>query len=452
MVGGSTEGGMCAQRFKISVVFAVDLAHFLVADTKNRRSLQELRATGEFSTLLKQHYIGTASGLGAWVSEANRITDHMDTAAAEGGKKVWTHQFVAHYSPLLLLAQENCLRTSERLVPVDAALDPTGESRGGVFRGVTYRLAVDGVITASYDAEFTAEVYAVAEVVKALTTFRLDAFRTFLHFVQDHFGSEARLGPSAKGKRLNFASQHNISRDELNGMTHAHTLVVIEGFIDGADLRSTVDRDRVVESVELVGILNQAPWYRSYARDYCATIKNKQLGRRADDIYITDQRTTVVVSSQYWNPADTIRLYRLYLLRTVEHHVARLALLTQQLSFHREHEELRSLEVKEPFRALPLVLACRANLTLLNESLDFSRLARHGFTRRIAEELRAEMGITEALEAIRNRVADMSAAIDLKSSVTSARVSLARASFNNLLQTVAIVIAVVALLLAVLPS
>ena len=94
-------------------------------------------------------------------------------------------------------------------------------------------------------------------------------------------------------------------------------------------------------------------------------------------------------------------------------------------------------------------MAVRANLTLLYESLDFSLLARHGFTRRVAEELRAEMGVADALEAMRKRVWDMSAAIDLKSSVTSAQAAFDQASRNNTLQTIAIILAVLALLASV---
>jgi hypothetical protein len=141
-------------------------------------------------------------------------------------------------------------------------------------------------------------------------------------------------------------------------------------------------------------------------------------------------------------PGGLVRLLR----PGLPHHLARLALLSQQLTFCREHEELRPLETKEPFDALPLVLAVRANLTLLSESLDFSLLARHGFTRRIAEELRREMGLADALEAMAKRVQDMSTAIDLKSSVRSAQAALDRASRNNTLQTVAVVVAVLALL------
>jgi len=341
---------MRARRLKISVVFAVDLARFLVPDVGKCRLLQELRATEEFSTLLHRHYTGNDNGLGAWVSEANRIRDHMKTVAVAGGKKVWSHQFVAQYAPLLLLRHENRLVTPERPVPADASLELPGRYRCGRFCGITYRLAVEGVVAASCEAEFMAEDnYSIREVIDVLESFREDAFRTFLHFVQDYFGNETQLGPTKDGELLSLASQENISWDELDSMTHVHTLVVIEGFTETSTAGSTVDRDRVVESVELAGILNQASWYQSYARDYCSMIKNKQIGRRSDDIYVIDQRTTVVVSAQYWNTKETIRFYRLDLLRTIEHHLTRFALLSQLLTFSREHEELHPLETKEPF-------------------------------------------------------------------------------------------------------
>jgi hypothetical protein len=75
----------------------------------------------------------------------------------------------------------------------------------------------------------------------------------------------------------------------------------------------------------------------------------------------------------------------------------------------------------------------------LSESLDFTTLTRHGFTREYGAALRREVGVDEQLEAIRRRVADMSEAVELKSSVTSARAA-------NVLQAAVLAISALALL------
>ena len=99
---------------------------------------------------------------------------------------------------------------------------------------------------------------------------------------------------------------------------------------------------------------------------------------------------------------------------------------------------------------LPLVLAARSNLTLLNESLDFTSLVRHGFTRLFAQQLRHEMEFERALDALTQRITDMGEAIALKSSVQSAQAALALASRNNVLQLLAVILAIIAVIATVI--
>jgi hypothetical protein len=204
----------------------------------------------------------------------------------------------------------------------------------------------------------------------------------------------------------------------------------------------------VVRSPELAGILNEARWYASYDPVYCEHVAAKQFGYRRDEIYVIDRRTTVIVAERCWGD-DPMAFFRQDLHLVVGHHVAAIALLMQQLAFFRDYSEARLIEAHEPLQVLPLVLAARSNLTLLHESLDFASLVRHGFTRLFAQQLRHEMELDRALDALTQRVADMGEAIMLKSSVQSARASLAQASRNNMLQVLAVILALVALILTI---
>lgn len=210
----------------------------------------------------------------------------------------------------------------------------------------------------------------------------------------------------------------------------------------------------------MAGILTEAPWYKAYGARYIERVRRNEVGHRGDEIYLVGHHSTVVVAERYWRnlydepapdageahrgPAaerDPLYWYQADLLTMVEHQLSRLTLLRQQVAFFRDRSSRRPLEAERPADALPVVLDGRANLTQVSESLDFISLCRHGFTREVAARLRREIGLDEQLDAARRRIDDMSAAVNLKSSVTSAR-------SENIIQAITLVVSVIALLVS----
>jgi hypothetical protein len=440
-----------AARFKATTIFGIDLADILSSAMDDQRRLQEKRASEQLWTALVDCLVANNSHFGQWVDEADRISHRMESADRKGGKAVWQRRFLSLHSPLLLVNHEYGLLVSGHKTRDGNEIDPSGgRYRSAFLQDVNYRLTREGVLVATYEVDFRAPLYEISEVIGELTVLREDSFTTLQRFVADYFGDQQRRSLLGRATGLSFDVGRVFDKAAIAQATHFHSLVVVEGFLERTDTGyGTVPLAQVVNSRELAGILNEAHWYDAYSDAYREHLAAKQFGYRADEIYIIERRTTVIVAARCWMD-DPLVYYRQDLQLVIEHHIAALALLMQQLAFYREYSEIRLIEAHEPVPVLPLVLAARSNLTLLNESLDFTSLVRHGFTRLFAQQLRHEMEFERALDALTQRVANMGEAIDLKSSVQSAQAALALASRNNLLQTLAVVLAILAVIISLI--
>jgi hypothetical protein len=441
-----------AARFKATTVFGIDLLGMLAADTGEHRRLQERRASDQLWDGLVQCLAGNSHHFGQWIDEGDRIKQRMSNAARAGGREVWQRRFLRRHSPLLLANHNYHMFVSGNVVRPGNALDPSGTRYDMAFLEdeLKYRITRDGVLVASYAADFRRPTYAILDVIRSLTHFRRDSFETLYRFLGEYFGNQQRRELLGAAVGVQLAGGNLFNKGAISEAIHFHSVAVLEGFRESVDgVTSDVPLTRVVRSPELAGILNEATWYDRYDPVYCDQVANKQFGYRRDEIYVIDRRTTVIVADRCWRN-DPMAFFRQDIHLVVIHHIAAIALVMQQLAFFRDaYNEARLIEAQEPFHVLPLVLAARSNLTLLHESLDFGSLVRHGFTRLFARHLRQEMEFERALEALTQRVDAMGESIMLKSSVQSAQASLARASRNNMLQTLAVILALIALILTI---
>jgi hypothetical protein len=461
------DADMAVDRFTVAVAFAIDLACLVSTNVGQQHRLQRMRSTGELGALIRRCLTENDGMFGSWVDERVRIESRMNKADRQGGFKVWSSPFLESHTALVKTSENHAILIDGREVHQDGRLDPNARRyrRRSFFRRAGYRLSREGALIATYQVDFLDNSYAVPEVIRALSNLRDDAFQSFYLFLRDYFGNARRQAVLGRRVGLAFDRINTLTLDELDHGCRRHALIFIRGFWDLTDDAAATSRHvrlrHVLESGELAGILTEAPWFDAYGNRYLGILREKEIGHRGDEIYLIGYRSTVVVAEHYWrnlypeNPLDAsgahlqpagdldpLYWYQADLLTMIEHQLARLAMLRQQLSFFRDRAARRPLEAERPGDALPLVLDGRANLTLINESLDFTRLTRHGFTREYASALRREMGLDEQLEAVRRRIGDMSQAVNLKSSVTSARA-------GNAIQAAALIISVIALVVSI---
>jgi hypothetical protein len=435
-------------RFKASTIFAIDLTDLLAPKVEDQRALQESRASETLWPALSACLQENEPLFGQWVDENDRIRRRMDQASQTGGKAIWQRRYLNQHSPLIMVNHNHGLSISGHSKRDGVNLDPSGARyRQAFVESVDYRLTREGVLVSTYDVDFRAATYTIPAVIEALTKLREDSFATLHQFVKDYFGEPRRLARICKATGLQLDRAQVEDAESVAEAAYYHSLVAIERFVYETDagVLTPVTLDNVVQSRELAGVLNEAWWYAHYGDPYCSHLAAKEFGYREDEIYVIERRTSVIVADRCWKDDPMIH-YRHDIQLIIQHHVAAIALLMQQIAFFREYDEVRPIETHDPVRVLPLVLAARSNLTLLNESLDFSALVRHGFSRLFAQQLRHEMDFDQALEALSQRVADMGEAVALKSSVQSADASLQRASRNNFLQALAVVLAVAAVI------
>lgn len=190
-----------------------------------------------------------------------------------------------------------------------------------------------------------------------------------------------------------------------------------------------VDLRNVVASSSLAGLLNTASWYRFYDRRYVQSLRRKEIGYRDDEIYISDGASTIISAKGFWDEgagstraADPLTRYKFDIVLAIQYNVSCLAYCGSTLAYYQSHPDVSDLENSSPLKALPYVIAGRAILAHLDQTLDLALLVDHGFTRAFIERLREELHLDTALTFIRQRVEDASTSVGLKSAVLSAEI------------------------------
>ena len=198
---------------------------------------------------------------------------------------------------------------------------------------------------------------------------------------------------------LHLMDEANLHAPDLRRRSKVHTAIFVERFFDGQRVegltsitdesadRAEVDLRNVVASSSLAGLLNTASWYRYYDRRYVQSLRRKEIGYRDDEIYLSDGSATVICAKGFWDEGagatrapDPLTKFKLDIVLAIQYNVASLAYCGSTLSYYQSHPDVSDLENSNPAEALPHVIAGRAILSHLDQTLDLALLVDHGFT------------------------------------------------------------------------
>ncbi|WP_088320447.1 hypothetical protein [Kineosporia sp. R_H_3] len=273
-----------------------------------------------------------------------------------------------------------------------------------------------------------------------------------------------------EAKPVQFKKPGDLDDETVRVRSRDHRLIFVEKFYGSEGALEVFNRNAkatdfgaagvplrdVLDSPSLAGLLNDASWYAHYDERYLRSLREREIGYREDEIYLTDRKATVVCAEGFWRngigdrPADPLTQYRRDLLLATEYNVSRLAYMASLLSYLQDHPSVRNLEDKTPDQALRVIVGLRAVVARVEESLDLTLLVNHGFSRAFIRRQREEMDFDALIRFVRSLVQDATLTVDLRSAAISAEKSIEAAKENNSIQRKVYVWAIIAAILAVL--
>jgi len=182
------------------------------------------------------------------------------------------------------------------------------------------------------------------------------------------------------------ASDHEV-RDILRTSFNLHKVFVFKGLLK-PDSGNHMDSEEAVSvlgnSLDFMGILNQADWYGQYRSEHLENVLKKDIGYRRDEIYVTDSTSSLIVNHSYWEQDSALPYYISNVLLLME-------LIVSKLSFLDYLIGAASLSPSHAIRSDKDEADQIANLKELEartrEGLDLNQLVQHGFTKKFLSQL-----------------------------------------------------------------
>lgn len=397
--------------------FAVDLGDYLGVSDSSIESLQEVRASGGLLPV----YESGLTGKDGYKSQAAAIIKDAAEAVAKGGKAVWSDTFIKTRAAWLTpfpdsfqLGPEQ-LRINGKMERVDGSLT------GWEFDTIRAYLSPDGVVslTVSFRQE---QPLGLGDAIQNLRVLRGYAKKMFSQhataLVSD--GSAVRSVLESHG----FAP----GSEPIAEKVRSHRSLFVESF--QCPSQRFCDAHRVRDNPAVAGLMNLATWYDTYHDQYRERLASKEFGYRSNELYLVDRDTTLCVQEGFWKAEDPLHLYMGNVLQAMEYHVALQALLRGQLQYARKLYST-STSSESILSSVEGVRRSRAILSGAYESLNYSVLVLHGFTRRLLRGLDEESEIAGILEDVERRVENVSDAVSLQASVTTSQTSEKLQEFGN---------------------
>ncbi len=416
---------IAVKRYRFFFIYTIDLGYFLNSNEDIRR-LQDLRARDVLYEKLRAIFGNTHARAFVFKDpnlETERIKARLRAALAKGGKNIWSDLFFKRQVPILFRTEQNMMLSPSNQTGIGRHISDGDISQikdtGITFDRCEFRIFREGTLSFVYEfsQKNPASRQSIDELITILSKLESDTFKGYLYNIREIL--QEWQSPSHKFQELNLTLRP--LDDETNTVIKTssvkHSCVFLEEVVN-IETGEAISAENLQNRYFLLGILNKANWYNKYGDKYIDDVFGKNVGYRKDEIYLTDKDSTLVLLSDYWDPDKSLQYYVYDLVLAIQIQLAKLAFLDFFLR-HIQTDPYSKKALINPSskEAIKLVLGARNIITILQEATDIDSLIVHGFTRRFIKQLVKERNVLGYLELIERRVANISSAIELKSSI-----------------------------------
>jgi hypothetical protein len=341
----------------------------------------------------------------------------------KAAKRVWTSVFLDDHTPTNLPCGDHLVTDDQRIARHNSLRPVRQDLTSWTFEDSRSQLSRDGVIinTTGFELSMSAPI---EEVVQQLSHLRRAAYENFKMQTRDLLARGKQFTKAFGDLKVNLRG--DIKREDVR----AHQVLFVREVLDGE--LSRVEPRKLSRSKEMAGLLNRASWYEKYHASYLSQLATKEIGYRSDEIYLTDRDATLIVLDGFWRDGDPLRHYMGDLLLGIEFHLGKQAFLHGQLEYSKGLYSVGADWANGG--SVSSVLRSRAILSSIYESLNFSVLISHGFTRRFINGVRSESELDNALADVERRISNLSLAVELRAAVDASHQELSLQSASTSLQ------------------
>jgi hypothetical protein len=404
-------------RIRVFYTFGLDLVDYLEVTSESVDALQEMRAAGG---LLKLYEASLAAEQN-YGPQADRIADEAKEAVSKEGKAVWSDTFLKSRSAWLTPYPEVFNIGAEQLRVAGSVGLLDGSLSSWVFDTIRAYLTPDGVVvmTVSFRRESEQDLNDAIRDLRALRQHARKVFDSHAQFIVKE-GSPVRLMLAGCG----FVPGARPNPEKVR----SHRTMFVHSM--NCQSRRMCDAHRLRNTAAVAGLMNLAKWYPTYHSEYLHRLALKEFGYRSNELYLVDRDTTLCMQEGFWDANNPLHLYMGNVLQAVEYHVGLQALMRGQLQYARRLYSTSATESSSA-EAVDGVRRSRAILSGAYESLNYSVLVLHGFTRRLLRALDEESEISAILNDVERRVENVSDSVSLQASVSTSNVTARLQEFGN---------------------
>lgn len=391
----------------VTITCALDLAALLPPELAAELTVHEERPPG-------LEWMRETGWARSWSTEADLISGWNAETRRRNGKVIWNREFQERQAGLL--------------------------SADG---DMTLRLGRDGTMAGTFQIRLGGHRSAI-ELIDALRSWRATARERFHDAVVAHFPTTAALSAFLRGTE---ATSQPLEPRVVDAAVLDYALIAIRWFTWGRGRPAPLDV--VLGSPELAGIFNEMRSYTTYGARHRELVSTRLLAYRDDELFLVGRQGTLIVCERIWAAENNLRGYYDDLTVIVRHYLSCRAHLRQLYTITRSQLDARNLRHGGADNIVHNVLVLRLNLMATQEALDHESLFDQRFTRTLVEQLRSELGIDKAIDLL-DEWLSTSEAIGLRESIVAAQRASALATRNNILQTAAVTLAILALIASIL--
>lgn len=397
--------------------FSVDLGDYEDVTKESIEALQELRASGGLLAL----YEAGLSGVPDFESQSDRIVDAAKDAVNRDGKAVWSDTFIQTRASWLTPYPQSFDMGAEQLRIKGQMSRIDGTLSGWEFDTIRGYLTPDGVVvlTVSFRQDGSC---GFDQAIQDLRTIRRFARKMFDQHATWLVNNGSPVRKLLVDREFTPGSHPNSEKVRSHRTVFVHSFKCASGRI--------CDAHRVRNTAAVAGLMNLASWFPDYHGEYRQRLASKEFGYRSSEMYLVDRDTTLCVQQGFWEAGDPLSLYMGNVLQAIEYHLGLQALLRGQLQYARQLYST-STSQDSTLDAVEGVRRSRAILSGAYESLNYSVLVLHGFTRRLLRALDEESEISAILEDVERRVENVSDSVSLQASVATSLMSAGLQNFGN---------------------
>jgi hypothetical protein len=418
-------------RVRVFYLFAIDLGFLFSTEPVNdsvRRQFVSLRASKPATSMIFGDVrVGLEfGGLSGGRLETDDIRDRTRKAEAAGGKSIWARSILDHEAPYLFkvnndaLPVPNPIRVASRL----ARFEPYSQEVRLFPRGV---LAIEQ----GWNLDARNEHLTIQDFIIAMKQAKRDASELAWIRIREVLQVLRQRDRLFAGLDVTWSDTAETAESFIRQHLVKHALV----FLDAppglrADtppgLRTDAEPQLYNQSLDdlgysvkaaIAGVLNLTQWFDIYARAYPDSVFADAVRNRRDEIYLTDNDSSVIVLADYWSEGDTLGYYQADLVLATQFELARLTHLRYLAYYLRnapEAEEALSLRDDGGREALGFVLDVQNAVLRSNYDHPAEALIQHGFTRRFLSQVGAQRGTKASLDELESYIEKILRAIELR--------------------------------------